>query len=72
MNVCCQYKNSEYKLEIAKSSQVSQIYDYVQKIHNIPLERLKIYNGETLLPNNSNHINDYINSNSCKLKIIDI
>ncbi len=70
MNVNLVYGNSGYNLEITKTTSISYIYKVASKVFKIPLNNFQLMNDNTLIPNNSNLITDYIkNGKSFSLTI---
>ena len=70
MNVNLFYGNSGYNLEITKTTTISYIYKVASKVFKIPLNNFQLMNDNTLIPNNSNLITDYIkNGKSFSLTI---
>ena len=64
------FGDSDFNLEVKNNTSVSDLYKMVNKIYNIPLQRIKLYDNSILIPNNSNLISNYFNQ-AHKINVID-
>ena len=64
------FGDSDFNLEVKNNTSVSDLYKMVNKIYNIPLQRIKLYDNSSLIPNNSNFISDYF-AHTHKINVID-
>ena len=64
------FGDSDFNLEVKNNTSVSDLYKMVNKIYNIPLQRIKLYDNSILIPNNSNLITNYFNQ-AHKINVID-
>ena len=70
MIVNLNFGDSDYNLEVKNNTSASDLYKMVNKIYNIPLQRIKLYDNSSLIPNNSNFISDYF-AHTHKINVID-
>jgi hypothetical protein len=61
MNINLNFGDSDVNLEVKNNTSISDLYKMVNKIYNIPLQKIKLYDNSILMPNNSNFISDYFN-----------
>ena len=61
MNINLNFGDSDVNLEVKNNTSISDLYKMVNKIYNIPLQKIKLYDNSILMPNNSNCISDYFN-----------